>query len=373
MKRVQPKPYITSVTPYQPGRPIDEIQQFFSDRKVIKLASNESPIGPSELVQRRLQELLPQLHRYPDGGTINLRAAIAAFTGVDAGQIVAGNGSNELIELLVQAFTGEGSTLYTSEVTFAVYPLAAMVRGAKAVQIPMKEYCYDLQAFHAIPEGGGLVCIADPNNPTGTVCDFEAFVDLVEARPDLFFLYDAAYEEYRERHEPLDWKALVDKHPNLFVIRTFSKAFGLAGLRVGYGFGNEQTADILNRLRQPFNVNAASQIAAIAALEDLDHMNRVVELNRQMRQGIYDWCSARGLFFQPSQTNFVLMSVPSESADATVTAADFWANKLLKEGVIVRSMKGFGLPNHIRVNTGSEEEMEEFFKRFDRLLDMGHK
>lgn len=362
---MKPKPWLADLHPYEPGRPIEEIQARFADRTVIKLASNESPYGCSPTVSDAVRAQLPELHRYPDGGSHLLRKALGTFLGLAAENLIIGNGSNELIELLIQAYLGPGDTLYTSEATFAVYPLAAKARGARVVQFPLKDFRYDLEAFSDIPENGGLICIADPNNPTGTTCDMDCLKDLFANRPDLLFLYDAAYEEYRDNSGSETWATWLKEFPNVLVARTFSKAYGLAGLRVGYGFASNEIVEALHRVRQPFNVNRLAQVAALAALQDQQHVRMVIERNARARQGIYQFCEQERLTYQRSETNFVLLSVPSLPGKGPL--ANRWAEAMLSEGIIIRAMTGFGLPNHIRINTGTEQEMERFFAAFKKL------
>jgi len=348
--------YVRRLGCYVPGKPIAELAREFglAERDIVKLASNENPRGPSPAVRAAIAAATDELSRYPDGNGFELKAALAARYRVAPDQIVLGNGSNDVLELVTQAFLRPGDSAVYSRHAFVVYPLATQARGAIGIEVPARaDLAHDLPAMRAaITPTTRIVFVANPNNPTGTWIapdDLRAFVASLPA--DVLVVLDEAYNEYLEpaRHAPsADW---VASHPNLVVSRTFSKAYGLAALRVGYGIMDAKIADLLNRVRQPFNVNALAQAAALAALADAAYVDESRALNgagmRQMEHGLREL----GLDFVPSFANFLLVRFP----DAAATY-----RRLLEHGVIVRPVANYGLPEFLRVTIGLPAENERF-------------
>jgi histidinol-phosphate aminotransferase len=353
-------PSVTELQPYQPGKPIEELQREYGVQDVIKLASNENPLGPSPKVLAIVNEAAKDLTRYPDGNGFALKQALADKLSVAAEQITLGNGSNDVLELLARVFAGPGDEIIYSEHAFAVYPIAAKVVGAMGVMTPAKDYGHDLIAMQqAITARTKLVFIANPNNPTGTYLpaeDIKNFLDCVPER--VIVVLDEAYIEYLKADEDaISW--LVD-YDNLVITRTFSKAYGLAGLRIGYAISHPEVADLLNRLRQPFNANSLAQAAAIAALNDHDYLQRSREMNAAGMAQLITGFDEMGLSYIPSQGNFITVHVH-------VNAAEVY-DDLLYEGVIVRPIANYGLPQHLRVSIGLPEENARFLTALAKVL-----
>ena len=350
--------YVRSIAPYQPGKPIAELARELglTEAGIIKLASNENPLGVSPLARRAIDAAIADLARYPDGNGYELKQALAHRCGAPAECIVLGNGSNDVLEMAARAFLAPGLEAVYSQHAFAVYPLAVQAIGATGVEVPARHYGHDLAAMgRAVTPRTRLVFIANPNNPTGTMAtarELESFLDALLPR-ELLVVLDEAYTEYlppEARYDSLRWLA---RYPNLVVTRTFSKIYGLAGLRVGYACAATRVADLMNRVRQPFNVNSIALAAARAALEDDDFVNRSYELNRSGMRRITEGLAALGLEYIPSFGNFVTFKV----GDA---AAVF--EKLLKAGVIVRPVASYGMPQHLRVTIGLESENARFLE-----------
>lgn len=348
--------YVRSIAPYQPGKPISELarEMGLDEAKIVKLASNENPRGIGPRTRAAIEGSLKELARYPDGSGFELRQALARRYGVDQAAIVLGNGSNDVLELVSLAFLGPGRSAVYSQHCFAVYPLATQARGARSIATPAKDYGHDLEAMAAaIAADTQVVWIANPNNPTGTIVSperLEAFVRRVPER--VLVVIDEAYNEYLHADLRADTVKWLRRHPNLVVTRTFSKAYGLAGLRVGYALAHPAVADLMNRVRQPFNVNSIALVAATAALDDMEFVARSYAENllglRQIEQG----AKQLGLEWIPSSGNFVTIRVGR--------AGDIY-KRLLRRGVIVRPVGGgYQLPEHLRVTVGTEAENERF-------------
>jgi len=336
---------------YQPGRPIDEVARELGldPSGVIKMASNENPLGPSPRALAAMRDLLPHLHLYPDGSAFHLKKRLAERLGLVPENLILGNGSNEIIEFVGHALMRPGAEVVVSQYCFAIYPIVASMMGAKTVVVPAKGYAHDLGAMgRAITPATTVVFVANPNNPTGTLASPEEVLALVESvPPGVLLVMDEAYIEFLER--PVDLVARVrdGRAANLLLMRTFSKIHGLAGLRLGYGIGSKETIGVLEKVRQPFNINSLAQAAAQAALEDVGHVEAT---RRNNREGLAYWereLRARGIEYVPSHANFLLVRVGKGSE---VCAA------LQKRGVITRPMGGYGLPEHIRISVGTPAE-----------------
>ncbi len=352
--------YITKLRPYVPGKPVEEIERELKV-KAIKLASNENPLGPSPKALDAIMHFLPQANRYPDGSGYYLREKLAGRLGVSMDEIILGAGSTELIELVARTFVTREDEVLTSDGSFAMYYIAAQEVGAQLVRVPLKNSEYDLEAIsRGIGERTKVVFLANPNNPTGTMftaTEFERFFPRVPE--DVVVVLDEAYFDYVQRPDYSRSLEYVRQGRNLLVLRTFSKAHGLAGLRIGYGIGRPELLGYLNRIRSPFNTSAIAQAAALAALDDVDHIRRSVESNNRGLKFLAEGLARMGVKFIPSVTNFILVDVGSDGDEVF---------ELLKhEGVIVRPMAFMGFPTAIRVTVGTQEENETFLRAFEKV------
>ncbi len=355
--------YIRSIMPYQPGKPISELarEMGIAEASIVKLASNENPLGMSARARDAAQAALSDLARYPDGGAFALKAALCRKFGVKAAQLVVGNGSNDILELAAHAFLAPGLSAVYAQHAFAVYPLATNAIGARGIEVPARDFGHDLDAMaSAIAADTRVVFIANPNNPTGTFvpgAELEAFLGKVPK--DVLVVLDEAYTEYLSPAQRYDAIAWLERFPNLLVSRTLSKAYGLAGLRVGYAIAHPEVADLMNRVRQPFNVSSVALAAAEAALADDEFLARSAEINRRGMAQLTGAFAAMGLEWIPSAGNFVSVRVGDA---ASVNAA------LLKQGVIVRPIAGYGMPEWLRVSIGLPEENARFIAALEETL-----
>jgi histidinol-phosphate aminotransferase len=349
--------YVRAIAPYQPGKPISELARELglAEAGIIKLASNENPLGVSPLARRAIESAIGELARYPDGNGYELKQALARRCGVPAGCIVLGNGSNDVLEMAARAFLAPGLEAVYSQHAFAVYPLAVQAIGATGLEVPARDYAHDLAAMaRAVTPRTRLAFIANPNNPTGTMAGARELESFLDALPrEVLVVLDEAYNEYLPREVRYDSFAWLRRYPNLVVTRTFSKIYGLAGLRVGYACAAAGIADLMNRVRQPFNVNSIALAAATAALGDDEFVDRSHALNRSGMRAVTAGLAALGLEHIPSFGNFVTFKV----GDA---AAVF--RKLLESGVIVRPVASYGMPRHLRVTIGLEAENARFLE-----------
>jgi len=352
---LQAPEYVRGIAPYLPGKPIGELAREFglAERDIVKLASNENPRGPGPAVRAAIAAAVEDVCRYPDGNGFALKSALSSRFGVGADQVVLGNGSNDVLELVTQAFLRPGDRAVYSRHAFAVYPLAVQARGAVGIEVPARDYGHDLAAMRAaITSATRIVFVANPNNPTGTWIAPDVLEAFVASVPDeVLIVLDEAYNEYLEPAQQSRSAAWIAKYANLVVSRTFSKAYGLAALRVGYGIMDPSVADMLNRVRQPFNVNALAQAAALAALADTAYVDESRALNRSGMRQLEDGVRALGLPFVPSHANFLLIRV----GDAAAVY-----QRLLKQGVIVRPVANYGLPEFLRVTVGLPGENRRF-------------
>lgn len=354
-------PYVRALMPYVPGKPVEQIEREYGLDEVIKLASNENPLGPSPRAVAAMQSALAELHRYPDGDATDLRAALATRLGVPPKRLLLGNGSNEILTLLGRILLRPGDEAVMSEGAFIVYLLATQASGATRVAVPTTAYGHDLDAMAgAINEKTRVVFLANPNNPTGTMfrrSDWERFLSRVP--DDVVVVSDNAYAEYVIDSDYPDPLTHVDAHPGLVALRTFSKIYGLAGLRIGYGVGPQWLVDLVDRVRDPFNVNHLAQVGALAALDDDAHVRACREMNRRGLSFLERVCRALGLGFVPSHGNFMLIEI----GDAKNAFEAF-----LRAGVITRPVAGYGFPNHLRVSVGTPEENTAFAAAVAALL-----
>ncbi len=357
------QPGVAKLSPYQPGKPEDEVQRELGLERVVKLASNESPIGASPKAIASAQQVVTGMHRYPDGSGHRLKAALSERLGVDTAQITLGNGSNDVLMLIAQAFAGPGCEIVFSRYAFAVYPIATLAVNATPVIVPDRDYGHDLKAMReAITPHTRILFIANPNNPTGTWLRHAELLAFLEQVPrNVLVVLDEAYAEYVEEPDYPNGVAWVADFPNLIVTRTFSKAYGLAGLRVGYSVSHPAVADRLNRVRQPFNVNMAALAAAEAALADTTHLEEAVAVNRRGKRRLEQAFKDMRIPYIPSVGNFITFECPGEAAPVN--------DSLLKRGVIVRPLAPYQMPRHLRVTIGTEEEVSFFLDALKAVLN----
>jgi len=359
--------YVRAIAPYQGGKPISEVAREFGldEATIVKLASNENPLGLPESARQAMLIALAELARYPDSNGFDLKGTISKKFSVPTDWITLGNGSNDILELAARALVSAGQAVVYSEFSFAVYPLATQAVGAKAIVVPAANYGHDLDAMRAaITNETRLVFVANPNNPTGTFISAEKIHSFIQSVPSsVVVVLDEAYTEYlsdAQRYDSLRW---VAQYPNLIVSRSFSKAYGLAGLRVGFGIAQPALTDLLNRLRQPFNVNSLAQAAAIAALNDAAYLKKSAEVNTQGYQQITSAFDNMKIEYLPSSGNFVLFRAgQDDGAGARVNLA------LLKKGIIVRPVGNYGLPQWLRVSIGLPEENAAFLTALQAIL-----
>ncbi len=355
-------PGIARLQPYVPGKPISELERELGIKDVVKLASNENPLGPSPRVQKALEAHMPGLARYSDGSAFALRNRLAERFGMSPDCFTFGNGSNDVLDLLARCFLHPGMEAVFSEYAFAVYPISTQAVGATARVAPARNYGHDLDAMASlVNEKTRVVFIANPNNPTGTWLAEAPLKAFIAALPKhVVVVVDEAYLEYVQEPDYPDASRWLGEFPNLVVVRTFSKAYGLAGLRVGYGISHPDMANLLNRVRQPFNVNSLALAAAEAALQDQEHIHMSVDLNREGMGQLCNGLEALGLDYIPSVGNFVTVDLgrPAGPVDQA----------LLREGCIARPVANYGMPNHLRVTIGLPEENERFLAALAKVL-----
>jgi len=370
-------PWVEGLFTYEPGRPVEEVARelgFESAAEIVKLASNENALGPSPAAVVAMRDAALNMHRYPDGGAFYLKQALAAKLQVSPDQVVLGNGSNEVIELLGHVFLGPDVGIVIADRAFVVYRLVAMAERSDIVAVPMKEFVHDLDAMvRAIRPQTKIVFVANPNNPTGTLVEQDAIDAFMDAVPDhVVVCFDEAYVELLDPKRQPDTLKYVREGRKVVVVRTFSKAYGLAGLRIGYAVAPEECARLLHKVRQPFNVNAMAQAGALAALNDDMHVART-------RQGVGDGlayleseCAKLGLPIVPSVVNFMLVDVRSAAGEAAAGDGRSPGRRvfdaLQRAGVIVRPMDGYGLPEYVRVTVGTRGENERCIRALEALL-----
>lgn len=347
--------YVRAIAPYQAGKPISEVAREFGldEAHIVKLASNENPFGVPESAKQAMAQAASELGRYPDANGFELKQALAARYDVPAEWITLGNGSNDILEIAAHAFVEKGQSVVYAQYSFAVYALATQGIGARHIVVPARDHGHDLAAMlDAIEEDTRLVFIANPNNPTGTFipgAEIEAFLQRVP--PNVVVVLDEAYNEFLAGDDQYESAAWVRQYPNLLVSRTFSKAYGLAGLRVGFGLAQPQLTELMNRIRQPFNVNSLAQAAAIAALNDKEFLEKSARNNTAGYRQFVEAFEQMGLQYVPSYGNFVLVKVGDDlAAGARINLA------LLRQGVIVRPVGNYGLPKWLRISIGLPQE-----------------
>jgi histidinol-phosphate aminotransferase len=356
--------HVASLTPYVPGKPIEEVEREYGLSGVAKLASNENPLGPSPLAVAAMREAAAQVSLYPDAAAYLLREALAARLGVGARELLVGNGSNELIELLVRTFVLDGEEVLTSAQTFVAYRLAAQAHGRTLVEAPMKaRFHYDLDALRKLlSRRTKLVFLANPDNPTGTCFGADELAPFLDAVPkDTLVVLDEAYLEFVDAPGFQDALALRRKYPNVVVLRTFSKIYGLAGLRLGYAIARPEVVEWVDRVRAPFNVSRIAQAAGVAALADEEHVGRTRALVRAERPRLADGLRSVGATVVPSQGNFVLADFPGRPAKELFEG-------LLREGIVIRPLHGYGFATAQRISVGLPEANDRCVAALRKVL-----
>jgi histidinol-phosphate aminotransferase len=355
-------PHLTQLTPYQAGKPLEELERELGLTDAIKLASNENPLGPSPLALAAIRDTLGSLHRYPDSHAYYLKEELARHHGLAPSQLILGNGSDEVLDLLVRALVPPGGEVLSTTHTFLMYGLLAQAVGGSFRQVPLKEMRADLAALaRAVTPQTRLIILCNPNNPTGAAFTRREWEDFLAAVPaTATVVLDEAYIDFADDPQVPASLEYLSEDRSLVGLRTFSKAYGLAGLRIGYGFGPSELMDYLNRLRMPFNVNRLAQAAARAALKDAGFLARTRELVLTGKELLYRELTRLGLGFVPSQANFVLIRVPQPGQEVY--------QAMLRQGVIIRAMDAYGFPDYIRVNVGLPEENRRFLEALEKVL-----
>lgn len=355
---------LKGIKPYVPGKPIEEVKREFGLSDVIKLASNENPLGPSPKAVKALENSLWELNLYPDGSCYNLVSDLSVFLGVEPVSLIVGNGSDEILKLLAETFINEGDEAIMADPSFSEYDFCVNLMGGKMIKVSVDaDFTHDLDKMAgAITEKTKMIFLCNPNNPTGTIVTkekVEKFMDKVPSH--IVVVFDEAYFEYVEDQNYISGLDYVKKGlNNVIVLRTFSKVYGLSGLRVGYGIANPQMIEWISRAREPFNVNSLAQVGARAALQDIDFLERSLAINETGREYLYSEFRNRGLSYIPTQTNFIFVDL---GIDCKLVF-----KKLLEQGVIIRTGDIFGYPNYIRVTIGTEAENERFILALDKTL-----
>ena len=355
-------PNILKVTPYVGGKPIDEVKRELGLKSVIKLASNENPYGPSPKVLKAITAAAKDVNRYPDGSCFELRKELAKRLKVRPEQFVFGCGSDEVIVLALRAFICEGDEAIMAKPSFLVYSIVSAAMGAKLVEVPLKGLKYDLAAMKAaVTERTKIVFIGNPDNPSGQYATKDEIAQFLDGFPEnVLVFFDEAYFEYVSAQDYPDTLSLLKTKRNIIVARTFSKLYGLAGMRIGYGIADPEVADLMNRAREPFNVTSVAQAAALAALRDPAYYRRIGVEARRERDAICQALAKMGVVFSKGATNFIQVRTDRNSTEL--------ANALLRKGVIVRNMAAWGLSNYIRVSIGTPAENKRFLRALKEVL-----
>lgn len=354
---------IFTIKPYIPGKPIDEVKRELGLDDIIKLASNENPLGPSPLAVQAIRQMVDQLHLYPDSNCYYLKEKIASINNIQSTGVLIGNGSDELLKLIAESFLNKDDEIIYGQPSFSEYEFTARIMGAACTPVPLKDFTYDLDAMlAAITPKTKLLYICNPNNPTGTTVNGSQIAEFMQKVPDnVLVIFDEAYHEYAEDDEFTSGLKYVQEGRNVIVLRTFSKIYGLAALRIGYGLTTPELADAIERVREPFNVNSVAQVGALAALEDSPHVNGSRQLNSEGKAYLYDQFEKLGLKYVPTEANFIFVNVNKNCQEVF--------KALLKVGVIVRTGDIFGYPEFIRVTVGTPEQNERFIKSLKIVLE----
>jgi histidinol-phosphate aminotransferase len=354
--------HILAIEPYKPGKPLEEVEREYGIRNSVKLASNENPLGPSPLALEAIERALGNLHRYPDGSAYYLIEKLSRKLNVQPHNIILGNGSDEILGMLTKIFLQPGDEAVLPRPAFLMYEILVRSSGAHPVFVPLKSLAIDLESMRqAITSRTRLLFLTNPNNPTGLLLnkrELEAFLE--DIPPEILVVLDEAYIEFVRDPDHVSGLALLETFPKVITLRTFSKAYGLAGLRIGYGVMAEEIASLLNRIRQPFNTSTIAQVAACGALDDHSFLYETISLVHAELDFIYSSLEELGIKYYPTQANFFMVDVNQSADDVFV--------EMLKQGVIVRSMSSYGFPDHIRVNVGLHTENEAFLNALSNII-----
>ncbi|MDC0590919.1 histidinol-phosphate transaminase [Gammaproteobacteria bacterium] len=348
---------INDLSPYEPGKPIEDLERELGIKNVVKLASNENPVGPSPRVLQSIENILKNTHRYPDGNATKLKEVIGRKFSVKPNQVTIGNGSNDIIEFIARSFLATDDSAIYSEHAFAVYPLVVKAVGAEGIEVPAKNFSHDLDAMlDSIKSNTKIIFIANPNNPTGSFIGRAEILKFLDKVPeDIIVLLDQAYFDYSSFEDSDVDFDILNNYPNLVMSRSFSKAYGLAGFRIGYSVSSEDIANYLNRVRQPFNANSLALFAAEQAIEDEEFMKKCLQLNLEQKKVLYKGLESLGFHCLPSKGNFISFDCKEDSTGLF--------NRLLSQGVIVRTLGVYKMPNFLRVSVGMPEENLIFLEK----------
>ncbi len=353
---------INDLSPYEPGKPIEDLERELGIKNAVKLASNENPVGPSPKVLQSIENILKNTHRYPDGNATKLKEVIGKKFSVKPNQVTIGNGSNDIIEFIARSFLGTDDSAIYSEHAFAVYPLVVKAVGAEGIEVPAKNFSHDLDAMlDSIKSNTKIIFIANPNNPTGSFIGRSEILKFLDKVPEnIIVLLDQAYFDYSSFEDSDVDFDILNNYPNLVMSRSFSKAYGLAGFRIGYSVSSEDVANYLNRVRQPFNANSLALFAAEQAIEDEEFMNKCLQLNLEQKKVLYKGLESLGFHCLPSKGNFISFDCKEDSTGLF--------NRLLSQGVIVRTLGVYKMPNFLRVSVGLPEENFIFLEKLQLTM-----
>ena len=353
---------ILDLKPYIPGKPMEEVQRELGLTEVIKLASNETSIGPSPLAVEAIKKDVENINLYPEGSSRVLREKLADILKVDKEMIITGNGADDLIDLIGMAFINEGDEVLTSETTFPAYTTATKIMGGKLIEVKLKDYCFDLEEItRRVTDKTKLIYFCNPNNPTGTIVGKEQVEKMMNGIPDdVIVVFDEAYYDYVEDEEYPESLPYVLAGRNVIILRTFSKIAGIAGVRVGYAIAKPELIGYLGRVVNPFTTNRLAQVAALASLDDKEHYNKVLQVNREGKKYLYGELEKLNLFYLPTETNFIFVDLKEDSQP--------FFEELLQRGVIIRPGKMYGTPTFIRVTIGTQYENEKFIQALKEII-----
>ncbi|MEN6462499.1 MAG: histidinol-phosphate transaminase [Syntrophomonas sp.] len=357
------RPEIFNIKPYVPGKPIDEVKRELGINDVIKMASNENPLGPSPAAVAAISLALPELHLYPDSNCYYLKNKIAAVTGLNQDNVLVGNGSDELLKYIAETFLNKGDEIIFANPTFSEYEFTARVLGGECITVPLEDFTNDLKAMlNAVTPKTKLIFICNPNNPTGTIVTGEEIDDFMQKVPeDILVIFDEAYADFVESQAFTSGIKYVKQGKNVIVLKTFSKIYGLASLRVGYGLTTPAIAGAIERVREPFNVNTLAQVGALAALDDNEHVTLSRKVNSEGKKYLYNAFSEMGLNYVPTEANFILVDTGKNCQEVF--------GKLLTQGIIVRCGDVFGYNTFIRVTVGTQDENTRFIYSLKKILE----
>ncbi len=360
---VLPNKYLNDIQKYIPGKSIEEVKKEFNLKEVIKLASNENPFGFSKNVINAINKFSKNLNRYPDGYAKDLKEKLSKKLNIGISNLIIGNGSDEIIDLVIKAYLSKNDEVLTCFPTFSYYKISAKSFGVKFKEIPLKNYKFNVEGLlNSINPRTKLIIICNPNNPTGTFLNYDELTYLIENTKNILILIDEAYFEFYDEDKKVDGVELIKRFKNkdIIILRTFSKIYGLAGLRIGYGISKREIIENLHKVKPPFNVNYLAQISAIEALEDESFITKVYKNNLICKKKLYDFFNSLKIFYLPSQANFVFFDPKIDN--------EIVFYELLKEGVIIRSLKSFGFETALRVSIGLESEINIFVEKFKKVF-----